>query len=665
MSRLLQPTTLAAALAVLLGISGLAPSSPQAAAHEPAQAPSTVPSTASIDPAARALLEQMAAAYKALTSYSGAMTFSGTGMPDPPHLRARITLQPPDRIAVTVDDEHGATHALADGARLYVDTPRLPGHYLTLPAPGGEQALQRALSHAGAAALSPTPYLFTGADLTQRLAPVLVALSVGKPGTMDGVAVQTVVATLNPKAGPRTLTFAIGKEDHLLRQASMTLQGEGKPATVTETHTDIKVNPKLAANAFAFAPPPSAQAVTDLQAWAASANVSAPSLAAAGLVVLPDKNKGTNGGAAAAPPEPRGRHDFGAVTLLDRPRIEHTFTLKNNANQPVTIERLQASCGCASALVQPDQKGTLGGADGLPKAAPTTLSPGQQALVRVIVDLAGLPPGPLHKPVSVFVQGSAAPAVVLEMHGTLLPNIIFAPAPVDFGRVDAGASKSRTLSVTLDARLAASGLPRLVSSNPAIHITPTLTEAGAGANPSGASPTNDTKNDIKRVQTYTLTVAPDAPIGPIMGSVQFVPTTTTVVSSRPAAAAAAADPAVAAVLRSASALVVGQVTGDVSAEPPMLALGVALAGQASARQIVLRAASPAALKDVKVSGNDAWLTARVGESTPGSPLTRTLEVRLGGGAPPGVLHSQVRVTLGNGQRLVVPVSGYVQEEAKP
>lgn len=637
MSRFLQQTIVIVALGFGL----------QAAARDANGTPTVVPpqaattptadSSAPIDPQARALLGQMAAAYRALVTYSGTMTFSGTGLPNAPHVHARIGLYKPDRIAVVTEDATGTTRAVVDGAFLYVHKPHVPGAYLKLPVTPGEQAVQRALGHAGAAGLSPTPYLFAGADLSARLGSVLSTLSVGAPGVVDNVAVETVVATLGNKTEPRIITFAIGKKDHLLRQATMTMTIDGAPATLVETHTDIKANPSLPARTFVWVPPPDAQALATLDAWIAAvgAAVPAPPLTTSGLVVLPGRN------------DKSGRHDFGRVTLLDRPKIEHTFTLKNTGEQPLTITRLQSSCGCASALVQPQHQSPSVNAPS--KAGLAILAPGEEGSVRVVVDLAGLPPGPIHKPVSVFVQDSAQPAAQLMLHGTLLPSVTFAPAPVDFGRLLSGTAHSLTLTATLDARLAISGMPSLISSNPAVRVAASTAEA---ARPSDAS----SENAATRVQTYTLTLAPDAPIGPIIGSLQLVPF-----------GLVPPEPAVVAALRTASAIVVGQVVGDVSAEPAMLALGVASAGQTTTRQVVLKATRAAALQSMNVWSDDPWLTARLGAPGAGpAASTRTLEVTLGQEAPAGAVQFRLHVTLGNGQRLSIPVSGYVQPpEAKP
>ena len=66
------------------------------------------------------------------------------------------------------------------------------------------------------------------------------------------------------------------------------------------------------------------------------------------------------------------------------------------------------------------------------------LLPGKEAKLHVALSLIALPPGPLHKFVSVYISGQAQPAAMLEMSGTLLPSVSFSPVFLDFGRLHAG-----------------------------------------------------------------------------------------------------------------------------------------------------------------------------------------------------------------------------------
>src|SRR5947207_7422908 len=72
------------------------------------------------------------------------------------------------------------------------------------------------------------------------------------------------------------------------------------------------------------------------------------------------------------------RVQCGEIDSLATPRLEHTFTVRNEALVPVTIDRMQASCGCTSILV--------GGKDG----AKQSIAPGAQVAIRLTTDVTKL-----------------------------------------------------------------------------------------------------------------------------------------------------------------------------------------------------------------------------------------------------------------------------------
>ncbi|MDQ3814849.1 MAG: DUF2092 domain-containing protein, partial [Armatimonadota bacterium] len=89
---------------------------------------------------------------------------------------------------------------------------------------------------------------------------------VGQPDTMAGVPVETVVAQLQSGEEKGTVTYYIGKEDHLLRRVTTrTPKTATEPAIeTTETHFDIRINPDLPAATFTFVPPSDAEPVASL-----------------------------------------------------------------------------------------------------------------------------------------------------------------------------------------------------------------------------------------------------------------------------------------------------------------------------------------------------------------------------------------------------------------
>jgi hypothetical protein len=332
------------------------------------------------------------------------------------------------------------------------------------------------------------------------------------------------------------------------------------------------------------------------------------------------------------------RYDFGEVSLLDTTRIEHRFTFKNTGGTPLKIERLAATCGCTSTIV---------GSSG-PGAYPT-LAPGEETSIQVTLNLLPLRPGTLHKSVSVYAEGNAQPVARYEIKGTLLPAVSFSPLLVDFGAVRTGEARSVILTATIDARLAAAGtlLPPLVASHPAIRIQP------SPDNPAAAK-TGPGSRTVARV--YTVSLAPDAPLGPLTGSISFAP------AGSPGAGSPGAAPLpsrLADALAAPSVFVAGQVAGAVSARPQAVAFGAVPSGHGATRQVVLTGANPTALKNRRVTSDSAWLTIGPGKRDGEQPLSETIEVALRPDAPAGVLQARLTIALENGQRLLLPVSAYV------
>ena len=113
------------------------------------------------------------------------------------------------------------------------------------------------------------------------------------------------------------------------------------------------------------------------------------------------------------------RYDFGTRRMSDESPLEHTFTLRNAGTAPVTVDRLQSSCGCTTAFLDGD------------KDLPLTVGPGGIIPVRVSIVPHRLAPGPMEKSVWVFTHGASDASVLLEITGTMQddPDTGTAPAP--------------------------------------------------------------------------------------------------------------------------------------------------------------------------------------------------------------------------------------------
>ncbi len=103
---------------------------------------------------------------------------------------------------------------------------------------------------------------------------------------------------------------------------------------------------------------------------------------------------------------PQSAHfDFGTRLDTDTAPLTHVFMLRNEAASPLTIKRLQSSCGCTTAAL-----------DG---ALPVTVLPGRTVPIRVAISLRRLLSGETHKSVWVYTQGAGDAVVQLEMRGVV------------------------------------------------------------------------------------------------------------------------------------------------------------------------------------------------------------------------------------------------------
>ncbi len=327
-------------------------------------------------------------------------------------------------------------------------------------------------------------------------------------------------------------------------------------------------------------------------------------------------------------PEAVQAYDFGSISTLQLAPISRIFTLRNSEPLSVTITELRSACGCTIAMAQRHVM------------LPIVMAPGQTATVRVIVDLAGLPPGPVSKSVWVYVKDQGAPAATLTMTGTLVPAARLAPASLNFGQPASGGSPTVLLTVTWNnAALPTGSRCHLVSTNPEVSVTSVSTSAAAFG------------------ETYQCTLSPQAHLGELEGSVQAI---VTLPKRKPVIVG--------------EVPLHGEVRGDVAAAPAIVAFGTVAAGQTALRQINLsltRAELPV------VTSASPYLTARLGtmiaqqperpfgsgplnatghaESIEAKPFQATLDITLSSKAPAGPLTTELTVTTKTGQRLRVPV----------
>lgn len=224
----------------------------------------SAPVPAIVDPAARALIMQMAAAQQALHSFVLTVDTQnqvGASARPRPQTHSQIAYSAPARAAVTLS-QHGKTlvQFFSDGtASTTVDIQHKSYRQDALPA--GEAA-RIVAAGIGSPGLLPGFYADPGGLLNLLSAPGVVAVARGpEMEPMGGVPVESVVTrTVGSNAAEGTFTFVIGQSDHLLRQvivhetAPAGKSGPARDLTHTETVTALEANPSLPAALFAYKP---------------------------------------------------------------------------------------------------------------------------------------------------------------------------------------------------------------------------------------------------------------------------------------------------------------------------------------------------------------------------------------------------------------------------
>jgi LEA14-like dessication related protein len=308
-----------------------------------------------------------------------------------------------------------------------------------------------------------------------------------------------------------------------------------------------------------------------------------------------------------------GKLDMGAVDALVTPKIERDFVLRNNGKAPITIGRLQATCGCTSVLLGEKNETTK------------TLAPGEEIKVRAAVDVTRFR-GPIHKAVRAYAPDQITLLASMEIIADIREPVTFSTRQLNFGRVNFGTGATLPLEVTLSPKLLDKNtVLKLVSSNPALEVMPADKEAT-----SATSATN--------TRHYVVKVSPQAPIGFLGATLNF--------EAAPAAAGTPIDENLQAVLRLAVVSIAGEVAGKIAAMPNLVILGARDAKQ----QITV---SGAEAKQLKVNSTSAhvvtkWLSAK-------EKSAAQLEISLSPKTPAGTLEAQIVITADSGETLRLPL----------
>ncbi len=233
----------------LSAVAGLAiTKSPQAAdtAVKPA-APSDANQTA------QSVLNNMAAKYRGLKSFSSDITFAIKNAQNSTDLTSKVAYKA-GKAAVTVMSVAGSSKRIFNGESLFVTNSSEPKSYQKITPDSPTQGIVSALSQADIGLL---PLLLTDPNVAGKILPSNATDAVLDPkgDTLDGVPVDVVTAAMS--GGRGSFRFDIGKEDGLLRRITIFQKKDGVEAgSITTTYRNVKINPTLADSEFVFTPAP-------------------------------------------------------------------------------------------------------------------------------------------------------------------------------------------------------------------------------------------------------------------------------------------------------------------------------------------------------------------------------------------------------------------------
>jgi hypothetical protein len=345
-----------------------------------------------------------------------------------------------------------------------------------------------------------------------------------------------------------------------------------------------------------------------------------------------------------------GLYNVGDVNILDSSHIDREYKIRNDNKTALTIVKLQPSCGCTSASIldnaNASQPGKIISKDA---QIPAIIAPGEVKTVIVSVNLLKLSPGGLEKAVGVFVEGASTQSATLQLTGVYTSSIAISPALLNFDKVQSKAAKSITVSVEVDSRLVTNNnAPKLISSNPDIEISAAPSVSG---NPSSLIDSAKNKNFIS--ENYTVSLKKSAAIGPFRAVISTDPI------PLPNSDGSESE------IKPVSAIAIGEVVGDINASPKMVDFGAVSYGSSVTKEVSVTFPNNDPTDEATVTISSKYITA----SFPTEPndglshlttlksvrTTRTLIVSIDKSAPLGSLSSDVILTLGNGERVDIPV----------
>ena len=221
-----------------------------------------------VDPQVTDLLKQAVAAHKALQSLTATLTVSAMQNGKAHSRTITLAYLKPGLAKFAVAGDPDESMQVFSNGKSVTTYKAGSKTYEVQPVSPGADALPRVLAQSGAllSLIIARPEV-----LNSLLTQPRVAAALGSSSTYTLVPVDTITVTLPASGGTKaTLTFDIGKADHLLRRvtehAVIPAQSKVQTITLIETVTALSTAPTLTAADFVFAPPPRTIKITAPQA---------------------------------------------------------------------------------------------------------------------------------------------------------------------------------------------------------------------------------------------------------------------------------------------------------------------------------------------------------------------------------------------------------------
>jgi outer membrane lipoprotein-sorting protein len=265
--------TLSVAFAIAAGAAFLAPSAraqdpKPAAPPKPAdnsQPAPAAPPAGKIDPDAKKAIDQMAAAHQAIKTFSGKMVVFQKQGGQAEETTTIFSFARPNKVNVTTTAGPTGRYkstVVSDGKQVYATNSEDTASYIKVDALPDERNIARAMRQSGGGGTPLFWILLTNPKASDAvLGPNVTSLEFQPDSKVAGVDVKVVKTVLSFPNQTVVATFSIGKGDSLLHAVSLApvAATAEQSVLVTETYSDIKVNPTLADSTFTFTPAPGAK----------------------------------------------------------------------------------------------------------------------------------------------------------------------------------------------------------------------------------------------------------------------------------------------------------------------------------------------------------------------------------------------------------------------